>query len=181
MAWPQQASALAALLSESCPLQVMLLSDGSVTRHLQLLTGLVVSVDCLQMERIARESVEDLPEQVETIPGDLVQRQVFLRSPGEDHLPLVYAASWWSADHVDEFLRDKQQPIWASLSQGHIELFREIQQVHYGNSEFLEESFREKGPFLGRHYLFWHHGRPLTVIYEVFSPKLSRWLGPMHQ
>ena len=42
-------------------------------------------------------------------------------------------------------------------------------------------SFREKGPFLGRHYLFWHHGRPLTVIYEVFSPKLSRWLGPMHQ
>ena len=32
--------------------------------------------DCLQMERIARESVEDLPEQVETIPGDLVQRQV---------------------------------------------------------------------------------------------------------
>ena len=28
------------------------------------------------MERIARESVEDLPEQVETIPGDLVQRQV---------------------------------------------------------------------------------------------------------
>ena len=65
--------------------------------------------------------------------------QVFLRSPGEDHLPLVYAASWWSADHVDKFLRDKQQPIWASLSQGHIELFREIQQVHYGNSEFLEE------------------------------------------
>ena len=65
--------------------------------------------------------------------------QVFLRSPGEDHLPLVYAASWWSADHVDEFLQEKQQPIWASLSQGHIELFREIQQVHYGNSEFLEE------------------------------------------
>ena len=32
--------------------------------------------DCLQMERIARESVEDLPEQVEAIRGDLVQRQV---------------------------------------------------------------------------------------------------------
>ena len=40
------------------------------------------------MERIARESVEDLPEQVETIRGDLVQRQV----RGEQGIPMELVA-----------------------------------------------------------------------------------------
>ncbi|MFM6197906.1 MAG: chorismate pyruvate-lyase family protein, partial [Dolichospermum sp.] len=29
-------------------------------------------------------------------------------------------------------------------------------------------------------YLFWHHGKPLTLIYEVFSPFLTKYLGPMN-
>ena len=43
----------------------------------------------------------------------------------------------------------------------------------------LEQAFNESGPFWGRHYLFWHHGQPLTLIYEVFSPYLRNYLGPM--
>lgn len=39
-----------------------------------------------------------------------------------------------------------------------------------------------KGPFWGRQYVFfWKGGMPLTVIYEVFSPKLERYLGKMQQ
>lgn len=37
----------------------------------------------------------------------------------------------------------------------------------------------EPGPFWGRQYLFWSGQRPLTLIYEVFSPKLQRYLGPI--
>jgi hypothetical protein len=40
--------------------------------------------------------------------------------------PLVYACSWWAAAEVDEFLKDRSQTIWASLSQGHVELYREV-------------------------------------------------------
>lgn len=70
--------------------------------------------------------------------------QVFLRMParegcrkGEKGQALVYAASWWSADQVNEYLRDRQRPIWASLSAARTELYRDVQVVYYGSSPFL--------------------------------------------
>ena len=42
----------------------------------------------------------------------------------------------------------------------------------------LYRQFGEKGPFWGRQYFFWHDKKPLTLIYEVFSPTLQRLLGP---
>lgn len=39
--------------------------------------------------------------------------------------------------------------------------------------------FQACGPFWGRQYLFWHGGRPLTLIHEVFSTALQDLLGPM--
>ena len=41
--------------------------------------------------------------------------------------------------------------------------------------------FGEEGPFWGRQYFFWHDNKPLTLIYEVFSPALQRLLGPALQ
>ena len=153
-------------------------------------------------------------------------------------------------------------PIWASLSKGKTELYRDIQAVFLGNSPVLEEytialsastmftkawplygnqafaavglhgfnlgehgetpqpcmdapsqpesqacgssarchppaylhaytisarafslwticrQFGRTGPFWGRQYLFWHDRKPLTVIHEVFSTSLERYLGP---
>lgn len=91
---------------------------------------------------------------------------------------LVYATSWWNATHVDEYLQDRDAPIWVSLSKGRTELFRDIQLVCYGNCDFLQRKFRQPGPFWGRQYLFWHNGQPLTLIYEVFSSSLEAYLGP---
>ena len=61
------------LEAPACPVHLRLRATSMV---LVGETTVCTAQDCLQMERIARESVEDLPEQVETIPGDLVQRQV---------------------------------------------------------------------------------------------------------
>lgn len=52
------------------------------------------------------------------------------------------------------------------------------------NSPFQKQSlqhreFGEPGPFWGRYYIFWHQGRALTVIHEVFSPAMRQWLGPV--
>jgi hypothetical protein len=44
--------------------------------------------------------------------------------------------------------------------------------------QLTEVSFDQTGPFWGRNYLFWHQGKPLTAIYEVFSPVLAKFLGP---
>ena len=56
--------------------------------------------------------------------------QVLLHSDSDRHSPLVYAASWWCSNTVDEYLRDKSKPIWVSLTQGHLELNREIKEVN---------------------------------------------------
>jgi chorismate lyase len=153
--------------------QVFLLGDGSPTRQLQLLTGHPTEVDVIDMSAIGDAS-DHAPIQVEQIPGPRMRRQVWLKNGGQR---LAYAASWWELSHVDEYLQNRSLPIWASLAQQRTELYRDVQGLYCGYSETLTQAFNHPGPFWGRHYLFWHHGQPLTLIYEVFSPQLQAYLG----
>ena len=156
--------------------QILLLGDGSPTRHLQLLTREPTEVDVIDMSLVALGG-DGAPSQIEKVPGPHLRRQVWLRTASGQRL--AYATSWWEASHVDEYLENRDLPIWASLAKLRTELYRDIQGIYFGHSASLEAAFDQKGPFWGRHYLFWHHGKPLTLIYEVFSPYLIRYLGPM--
>jgi chorismate lyase len=154
--------------------QILLLGDGSPTRHLQLLTGEKTEVDVIDMSLIGTDE-DGAPNQIQAVPEPRLRRQVWLRTASGQRL--AYAASWWDANHVDEYLQNRSLPIWDSLSHLHTELYRDIQGIYYGHSQALELAFEEKGPFWGRHYLFWHDRKPLTLIYEVFSPYLRKYLG----
>jgi chorismate lyase len=154
--------------------QILLLGDGSPTRHLQLLTGEPTAVDVLEMTPVGH-SEDGAPRAIAQVPGPRLRRQVWLRTATGQRL--AYAVSWWNEAQVDAYLRDKSIPIWASLAEQRTELFRDVRGIQIGHSQALEEAFAAKGPFWSRHYLFWHHGRPLTLIQEVFSPVLDRWLG----
>jgi chorismate lyase len=156
--------------------QILLLGDGSPTRHLQLLTGEPTEVDVIDMSLVG-EDADGAPAQIVAVPGPRLRRQVWLRTASGQRL--AYATSWWEASHVDEYLENKSLPIWASLARLRTELYRDVQGIYCGESVALESAFQESGPFWGRHYLFWHHGKPLTLIYEVFSPYLTKYLGPM--
>jgi chorismate--pyruvate lyase len=89
-----------------CILQIILLSDGSVTRHLQLMSGIPAEVECLEMRALSR--LESQPESglihptAHALSGQLVQRQVLLHLSDRAY---VYAASWWEADTVDSYLK----------------------------------------------------------------------------
>ncbi len=155
--------------------QMLLLGDGSPTRCLQLLTGEPTEVDVLDMSMVDLE-FEQAPADLEAVPGPWLRRQVWLRTASGQRL--AYATSWWEASHVDEYLQNRSLPIWSSLAKLRTELYRDVRGLHCGHSAALEEGFGEAGPLWGRHYLFWHNGRPLTLIYEVFSPYLQRYLGP---
>ncbi|MEB3290601.1 MAG: chorismate lyase [Leptolyngbya sp.] len=158
--------------------QILLLGDGSPTRHLQLLTREPTEVDVIDMSRVGMD-LDGAPDIIRVVPGPRVRRQVWLRTASGQRL--AYAASWWEASHVDEYLQNKSLPIWASLARLRTELYRDIQGLYFGDSPALEAAFGQPGPFWGRHYLFWHRGKPLTLIYEVFSPYLTRYLGPMQR
>ncbi len=156
--------------------QILLMGDGSPTRHLRLLTSEKIQVDVIDMSLIGNDP-DNAPVDIEKVPGPRLRRQVWLKTASGQRL--AYASSWWDARHVDEYLQNRSLPIWESLSSLHTELYRDIQGIYYGESEALESAFREKGPFWGRHYLFWHARKPITLIYEVFSPYLSKYLGPL--
>lgn len=156
--------------------QLLLLGDGSPTRHLQLLTGEPTEVDVIDMSAIGMD-LDSAPAQIEAVPGPRLRRQVWLRTASGQRL--AYATSWWEASHVDQYLQNRNLPIWASLTRLRTELYRDVQGLYYGHSQALESAFEQSGPFWGRHYLFWHHGQPLTLIYEVFSPYLTKYLGSM--
>ncbi|MGD1911191.1 MAG: chorismate lyase [Rivularia sp. (in: cyanobacteria)] len=154
--------------------QIILLGDGSLTRHLQLVTGETIEVDVIDMCSIGSDN-DGAPIAIEAIPEPRLRRQVWLCTASGQRL--AYAASWWESNHVDEFLQNRSLPIWDSLSRLQTELYRDIQGIHYGHSEALQFEFKETGMFWGRHYLFWHNRKPLTLIYEVFSPYLRKYLG----
>ncbi len=184
--------------------RLLLLSDGSVTRHLQLLTGAAVSVEVLD-QRVLTSPAElaALPPSAREIAGPILQRRVLLRVAGKAEEEgaatggsdatrppaLVFATSWWNVADAAATLSTTARPIWTSLASTRSELFREIRGVEHGGNESLAHAFRVTGggmgdpatttppPLWGRHYLFHRGGRPLTAIWEVFSPRLGDWLG----
>jgi chorismate lyase len=158
--------------------QLLLLGDGSPTRHLQLLTGEPTEVDVLDMSEVGMAE-DQAPPEIQEIPGPRLRRQVWLRTASGQRL--AYATSWWNAEHVDEYLQNRSLPVWASLARLRTELYRDVRGLYCGRSLELNRAFGEPGLLWGRHYLFWHHGQPLTLIYEVFSPRLQRYLGDLPQ
>ena len=167
------------------PWRLMLLGDGSPTRHLRLLTGHSVQVRLIAMD--ADSTISDAvggprPAEVQELEPPLLRRQVWLNC---GDTTLAWAESWWNRDEAERNLRNREQPIWLSLTQGRSELFREVDGLALVSEPWLEQGFGEQGPFWSRHYRFFRQGRELTVIREVFSPALERWLGeaprrPLH-
>ena len=158
----------------SGPWRLLLLGDGSPTRHLQSLTGLAVEVDVIAMEADTDPGGEAPPEVAE-LDQPLLRRQVWLRCGRQT---LAWAESWWNQSEADQHLQQRSQPIWRSLTANRAELYREVDGLALVEAPALEQGFGRPGPYWSRHYRFFRGGRELTVIREVFSPAIEQWLGP---
>jgi chorismate-pyruvate lyase len=168
----------------SGPWRLLLLGDGSPTRHLESLTGEPVEIELIAMapeptnppgDGAQQPTSAPPPPEIAELDGPLLRRQVWLRCGGQT---LAWAESWWNQQQADVYLQQREQPIWRSLTSHRAELFREVDGLALVDAPWLEERFGEPGPFWSRHYRFFRGGRELTVIREVFSPALERWLGP---
>ncbi len=164
----------------SGPWRLLLLGDGSPTRHLESLTGLPVRIELIAMTPQAQPHQDGArpPAEVAELALPLLRRQVWLRCG--DHT-LAWAESWWNQGQADAHLRQRDQPIWNSLTSNRAELFREVDGLALVQAPWLVNRFGHGGPFWSRHYRFFRGGQPLTVIREVFSPDLEQWLGPAAQ
>jgi chorismate-pyruvate lyase len=154
--------------------RLLLLGDGSPTRHLELLSGLPLEVDVIAMAAEPGDQ-PGAPVEINELQGPLLRRQVWLRC---GDMTLAWAESWWNQAAAEHHLQQRDQPIWRSLTVDRAELFREVDGLAQVEADWLEQRFGRTGPYWSRHYRFFRNGQPLTVIREVFSPQLERWLGP---
>lgn len=157
----------------SGPWRVLLLGDGSPTRHLELLSGAAVEVDLIAMAPDPDPGLE-APIEIHDLQAPLLRRQVWLRCGNQT---LAWAESWWNQQQAASHLQQREQPIWRSLTGDRAELFREVDGLAQVEADWLADRFGHGGPFWSRHYRFFRGGQPLTVIREVFSPALETWLG----
>jgi chorismate-pyruvate lyase len=158
--------------------RLMLLGDGSPTRHFQLLTGDPVDIELIAMaadDATSASSGGPPPPEISELNTPLLRRQVWLRCGAQT---LAWAESWWNQQQADAYLQQRELPIWRSLTSHRAELFREVDGLARVDAPWLEKRFGQPGPFWSRHYRFFRGGKELTVIREVFSPALERWLGP---
>ncbi|RHY01491.1 hypothetical protein DYB28_004454 [Aphanomyces astaci] len=123
-------------------------------------------------------SLDNAPVDIAEIREPRHRRQVWLRNAKGERLG--YASSWWSSGDINSiFGQDRTFPIGSSIKDNKKELFRDMKSIFHGHSPALEAEFGHNGPFWGRWYLFRQGGKPLTLIYEVFSPGLCKYLGPI--
>ncbi len=154
--------------------KLMLLGDGSPTRHLQLLTDYETKIRLISMQ-IDPLFKKEGPTEIDQLKEPLIRRQVWIRNQNKN---LAWAESWWNSEQVSQNLKSKEEPIWKNLTQDRSELFREVDSISIVNSNWLEEEFCFEGPFWSRNYRFFRNKKPLTIIREVFNPLLETWLGP---
>ena len=175
--WEEKATAFLvanALPKISGAWKLMLLGDGSPTRHLQLLTNHETKIRLISMQRDPLFDKEG-PREIDQLKEPLIRRQVWIRNQNKN---LAWAESWWNSEQVSQNLKSKEEPIWKNLTQDRSELFREVDSISIVNSNWLEEEFCFEGPFWSRNYRFFRNKKPLTIIREVFNPLLETWLGP---
>lgn len=150
----------------------MLISDGSPTRHLQLLTGDEVEVDLITMQP-ETELPPQCPNGVQDLVAPYLRRQIWKRCGGQT---VLWAESWWNQQTAQEHLHDPHTTIWHNLMRDPVELRRDIDQLGQVQDEQLQKHFGRTGPFWTRSYRLFKGGQVLTVIQEVFSPALEGYL-----
>tara|TARA_Y100001933_G_scaffold160588_1_gene158811 strand:- start:1549 stop:2202 length:654 start_codon:yes stop_codon:yes gene_type:complete len=153
--------------------RLMLLGDGSPTRHLQLLTGKETKVKLIGMN-VDQLSMPKAPEEINQLKKPLIRRQVWIEN---DEMTLAWAESWWNIDQVRLSLKNTKDPIWKNLTKDRSELFREVDSISIVDAEWIQQKFKYQGPFWSRNYRFFRNKKPLTIIREVFNPYIEKWIG----
>lgn len=156
--------------------QMLLLGDGSPTRQLALLTGSPTRVRLIDV--VAAD--QDAPVAASRVLGPRIRRRIFLENERGERL--MHAVSWWNEAAYSRYLTNPTLPIGTSIVASRLELFRQMVDVACGTAP--QEVFgerREEGPVSNvwcRSYLMYVGGQAISLVYEVFSPALQRFLGP---
>jgi beta-ribofuranosylaminobenzene 5'-phosphate synthase len=152
--------------------RLLLMTDGSVTTLLEVLTGKPVVVKTL-LQQVVRADTERAAA-LDVEEGDNINYRVVVLKNDDDNRPLIYAASYTPIARVQkEFRHDLMKadiPIGRILTQRRIESRREIRKVDSTSNDELSDLFgvAHDVPLLSRTYDIISHGMVLIRITETF-------------
>ncbi len=159
--------------------KILLTTDGSVTRILEVLTEKPVVVKTRIKTSIRAD--EDLAQDLETKLGDVANyRVVHLKNPISDRA-LIFAKSWTPmiglSENIKKDLTSADMPIGKILIKHKLETRREITSIETVNADNeIAEAFKVKSGDLmpSRYYNIIHETKILIRINEVFPASSFR-------
>nr|ALL97362.1 ycf21 [Pyropia endiviifolia] len=144
--------------------KVILLGDGSFTRHCQIIT-------------YGETTITHISTSIYSKPQNLLQsyvnRQVWIGNNLKNKL--IFASSWWNSDKYEAIYKYPSRAIGSVFIQSELDCYRDIHGIFLGYSAELESFFSVSGPFWGRYYTLFHEEKPISIIYEIFSPLLENF------
>lgn len=148
--------------------QLILFSDGSLTRHLEILLKNSIK---LQIYKITTAKLVNYHEQFvcSNISYPQKNRQTWLIT--QNNKKILYATSIWNHSSLSTSF-SINIPIGKFLIETELDIFREIYKIDLLYSHDLEKEFNSKGPFWSRNYFLKHNQQILANIQEVFSPRI---------
>ena len=163
--------------------QVLVLGDGSPTRMFDLLAGVPSQVAVVDVVDVDAADTE-LPPEAAELRRPLVRRRVWLGSEpheGSPLVPLLFAVSFWNADDYKRHMDQEQKPIGRFMATVQLETFRQLVNVWLCKADDCELSqalgYSSGDAAWGRSYFLRKNGQILTLITEIFSPRLSQYFG----
>nr|YP_009509225.1 hypothetical protein [Gracilaria vermiculophylla]AXI96875.1 hypothetical protein [Gracilaria vermiculophylla]QXU75088.1 hypothetical protein [Gracilaria vermiculophylla]WDZ67969.1 hypothetical protein [Gracilaria vermiculophylla] len=135
----------------------ILMSDGSFTQNLNSLT---------------KQEIITCPTYIkhQYINKQINIREVYLQDDSKTNL--AFARSKWILQINNQTYNkvDNKEPIGKSLIKDQADIYKDIHEIYYGYSIYLEHIFNTVEPIWGRKYTIYYEYKPITTIQEFFSP-----------
>nr|YP_009257483.1 hypothetical chloroplast RF21 [Coeloseira compressa]ANH09566.1 hypothetical chloroplast RF21 [Coeloseira compressa] len=139
--------------------QLILFSDGSLTQNLYSFTGNSIKT------HIQNENSHILINTKKI-------RRIWLSDMEEKKL--IFAQSSWhlKKDLIQKSEQNNKKPIGEILIKYKKDISKEIQEIYYGHSIYLNKYFQSQEPVWGRKCKLYYKKKLLVTIDEFFSPRL---------
>ncbi|MGH0883582.1 chorismate pyruvate-lyase family protein [Bacillus paranthracis] len=141
--------------------KLILINDGSLTQSLSSLTGKPINL------KIVKEYNNKLINKIYRTREVWLEDQKFNK--------LAFAQSVWPSYYNTELPDNK--PVGQSFIENQLDIHKEIHEVYYGYSQYIESKFNCQGPIWGRKYTIYHKATRLTTLDEIFSPQIAHFFN----
>lgn len=148
---------------------MFLLSEGSLTKSIDSVTGKITQVKLINNQRIGVYHNCRLGD-ISSITKPQIYRQICLGNPS--NYKLVFASSWWNQQIFYEYMPKHNVPLGKMLIENELDLRREMHNIYCISSKRLEQFFRFRGNIWSRSYTLFNKNKPFVLVQEFLSPDL---------